>query len=106
MTENPTLGDFGGESAVDSDAKDDDPTVEAEAQADGESEEHAVDVDADSADAAPDAADAVETATVTYSWSPDGDECAACGETVEKRWRAGEGAADPDAMVCPDCKEW
>lgn len=57
-----------------------------------------------------------ETPSLTYTSSPDGAPCAACGETVEKRWRAGEGGVsadgdggsvdDPDALVCPDCKEW
>ncbi|WP_049979287.1 DUF7573 domain-containing protein [Halolamina rubra] len=57
-------------------------------------------------------ADATETPTYTYTSTPDGAECDACGETVETRWHAGEGGAadapdlDPDALVCPDCKEW
>ncbi|ELZ29612.1 hypothetical protein C475_01646 [Halosimplex carlsbadense 2-9-1] len=42
----------------------------------------------------------VEPAEATYAWSTDGDACAACGETVERRWRSEEG------LVCPDCKEW
>lgn len=44
--------------------------------------------------------------TLTYTSSPDGDACDECGETVQNRWRAGEGAEDPDALVCPDCKTW
>ena len=53
-----------------------------------------------------------EEPTFTYTSTPDGAECAACGATVEKRWHAGEGGTaddldlDPDALVCPDCKEW
>lgn len=58
-----------------------------------------------------------ETPSLTYSSSPEGAPCAACGETVEKRWRAGEGGVspdetgdggvdDPDALICPDCKKW
>ncbi|MEF8801667.1 MAG: hypothetical protein V5A38_02900 [Halolamina sp.] len=58
--------------------------------------------------------DPAEPPSVTYTSSPDGEPCAACGETVEKRWRAGEGGVsgdregvdDPDALVCPDCKQW
>ncbi|SFP38759.1 MULTISPECIES: DUF7573 domain-containing protein [Halolamina] len=56
--------------------------------------------------------DAPATPTYTYTSTPDGAACAACGESVETRWRAGEGGAadetdlDPDALVCPDCKEW
>jgi hypothetical protein len=70
----------------------------------------------DGADDAPDdgTVDTVEaeTPTFTYTSTPDGAECAACGAVVEKRWHAGEGGAadapdlDPDALVCPDCKEW
>lgn len=46
------------------------------------------------------AEDAVEPAVVTYDVSPDGAECAACGETVTRRWR------DDPGMVCGECKEW
>lgn len=42
----------------------------------------------------------VEPAAPTYRWSPDGADCEACGATVERRWRDGEG------YVCGDCKEW
>lgn len=48
------------------------------------------------------ALDGVEPARSTYAWSPDGAECAACGATVEARWR-GEAA---EGLVCADCKEW
>jgi formylmethanofuran dehydrogenase subunit E len=44
-----------------------------------------------------------DPATPTMRWSPDGAACAACGETVTRRWRAS--AADDD-YVCADCKEW
>jgi hypothetical protein len=47
-----------------------------------------------------------EPPSLTYTSSPDGDACAECGETVENRWRAGEGAEDPNALVCPECKVW
>lgn len=50
--------------------------------------------------------DRPEPPTLTFTSSPDGDACAECGETVSNRWRAGEGAEDPDALVCPDCKVW
>ena len=41
-----------------------------------------------------------DTPRATYRWSPDGDDCPACGATVERRWR------DGDRFVCADCKEW
>lgn len=53
-----------------------------------------------------------ETPTYTYTSTPNGAECAACGEVVEERWHAGEGGAvddpelGPDALVCSDCKGW
>lgn len=47
-----------------------------------------------------------DPAQVTHDWTPGGAPCADCGESVEERWRAGEGAADADAMVCADCKAW
>jgi hypothetical protein len=62
------------------------------------------------------ATDDADPPTLTYASSPDGAPCASCGETVEKRWVAGEGGVtgdgdepvveNPDALVCPDCKEW
>lgn len=79
-------------------------------EADGASSERAETAD-DPAEREPAA-----TPSLTYTSSPDGAPCAACGETVEKRWRAGEGGVsadgesggvdDPDALVCPDCKAW
>ncbi|WP_436911387.1 DUF7573 domain-containing protein [Halosimplex marinum] len=42
----------------------------------------------------------VEPAESTYAWSRDGGTCVACGETVDRRWRADDG------LVCVDCKEW
>jgi len=53
-----------------------------------------------------------ESPTYTYTSTPDGAECDACGKVVEERWHAGEGGAveypdiDPDALVCAECKEW
>lgn len=44
--------------------------------------------------------DEVEPARSTYAWSPDGADCAACGATVERRWR------DESGLVCADCKGW
>lgn len=89
MSDDASLTDFGGEDGTDAEnggPEGDDP-------ADAEAVE-------------------TETPTYTYTSTPDGAECAACGAVVEKRWHAGEGgAADapdlaPDALVCPDCKEW
>jgi len=48
---------------------------------------------ADRADPAP--ADAA-TSTYAVTTGP----CAACDETVDRRWR------DDPGLVCPDCKEW
>jgi hypothetical protein len=46
------------------------------------------------------ARDETSPATVTYAWDDAGRECAACGETVTKRWTGEEG------MVCGACKSW
>lgn len=60
--------------------------------------------DADDADGSSDAAaadtDAPNPAVATYRWDPEGVECAACGESVERLWNADEG------FVCESCKEW
>jgi hypothetical protein len=42
----------------------------------------------------------VDPLRATYRWSPEGDDCPACGRHVERRWR------DGDRFVCADCKEW
>lgn len=55
------------------------------------------------ADSAPTVGDA-DPAVSTYRWSPEGGECADCGASAERRWRA-DGERD-GARVCPDCKEW
>jgi hypothetical protein len=53
----------------------------------------------DATDGPPTPAD-VEPARSTYTWSPGGAECAACGATVTERWR------DNGQQVCADCKDW
>ncbi|WP_276299931.1 DUF7573 domain-containing protein [Halorussus lipolyticus] len=57
----------------------------------------------DSAESADDAPDA-DPAVSTFDWSPAGGECADCGASVERRWRA-DGERDGE-LVCADCKEW
>ena len=42
----------------------------------------------------------VEPLAPTYARSADGAPCAACGATVEVRWR------DEAGLVCADCKAW
>ncbi|MGM0604765.1 MAG: DUF7573 domain-containing protein [Halobacteriota archaeon] len=54
----------------------------------------------ESEDGSSDLAASIEPITGTYRWSPDGQACAACGATVDRRWREG------DAFVCAACKEW
>lgn len=43
---------------------------------------------------------AVEPATITYRWQPEGAACARCDVTIKRQWR------DGDVFVCPDCKAW
>ena len=105
MTDDASLTDFAGSGDGAGDAGDGDTgTDDPENGAHGPDDAPHSDDDAE--------AEATETPTFTYTSTPDGAECAACGATVEKRWHAGEGGAaespdlDPDALVCPDCKEW
>jgi hypothetical protein len=58
------------------------------------------DTDADTD--APDASAAVDVdpPRTTCRWSPAGDDCPACGASVQRRWR------EDDRFVCADCKEW
>ncbi|MFC4552906.1 DUF7573 domain-containing protein, partial [Halorussus sp. GCM10023401] len=89
-------------------------TAELNGETDAESGPEDGDVESDATDgdvetAPSDASDgteasAVEPAVSTYGWSPAGGECAACGEAVERRWRA-DGEREGD-LVCEDCKDW
>lgn len=89
-----------------------DRSLEEFAGADADADANA-DADADAGatnpDAAADAADedgsseadpVADAADPTYDHSPDGAPCAACGESVTRRWR------DDGDYVCADCKEW
>lgn len=125
MTENRTLAEFGGTDAdgdaqasddvTDSSVESDDATDSsgpAETQSAEATDPEATSEASTTADSSTDSATTTdaegttEPATVTYAWSPEGDACDACDETVDRRWRAGEGAADPDSLVCDGCKEW
>ncbi|WP_435317081.1 DUF7573 domain-containing protein [Haloarchaeobius sp. TZWSO28] len=50
-------------------------------------------------DQAPSVSDS-SPAVTTYSWTPEGGECASCGTATQRRWR------DQSGFVCVDCKEW
>lgn len=73
---------------------------------DGEADTGAVDAEPDGVTADDGEADgteadgAVEPAVPTLDWTPGGAPCAACGATVERRWR------DDGRMVCGECKGW
>ena len=92
MSDDATLSSFGG----------DEPTEEADDEPPAEAEP--TDEVAESSD--DEDSEVPASPSLTYTSSPDGETCAACGATVQRRWRAGEGAADPDALVCPDCEVW
>jgi len=77
----------------------DDGTPDDEAADDEAAGETADEVAADeTADDVETATAAVEPAASTYVGRSG--ECAACGETVARRWHSDDG------LVCPDCKEW
>jgi len=45
-----------------------------------------------------------DPAVSTFDWLPESGECADCGGSAERRWRAdGERGG---ALVCADCKDW
>lgn len=97
MSEDATLDAFAGADASERDGeRDEEPEPEDGAGSDEDSAEVETD----------DGTDDPKPPALTYTSSPNGDECQECGETVQNRWRAGEGAEDPDALVCPDCKVW
>jgi hypothetical protein len=76
----------------------------AEAAADEPEEDPEADDETESVDGEDSPSVGVEPALSTYDWTPGGADCNRCGETVEKRWRDGDGTGE--ALVCADCKEW
>lgn len=64
-------------------------------------QEHAdTETESDEASGPPVAPAAVQPATTTYRWSPEGVVCTACEATVERLWNADRG------LVCGNCKRW
>ncbi|MFC7097003.1 DUF7573 domain-containing protein [Halobaculum marinum] len=88
MPEDRSLDEFAAAADADATETGTDGEETADAETDGEDGDSAV----DPATVAP--------AEATYDHSPDGAACAACGETVTRRWR------DDPGYVCEDCKEW
>ncbi|MFC6824039.1 DUF7573 domain-containing protein [Halopelagius fulvigenes] len=95
MTEDRSLEDFVGGS----DDEGDDAAESADASESVDESEPA-----DAPDDEDDAGDAPGPAVATYRWDPDGVECAACGESVERVWTAD--ADGSETFVCESCKEW
>jgi hypothetical protein len=108
MSENRSLDDFFSSSDEDSgtDEHDADGDSDPDTHGDDAPDDEAVGDEDDvggptAASATPTDADGpVDPLRATYRWSPDGDDCPACGRRVERRWR------DGDRFVCADCKEW
>ncbi|PSP90662.1 hypothetical protein BRC87_05760 [Halobacteriales archaeon QS_4_66_20] len=67
---------------------------ESEPEASGESESNAQ-ADEESVAELPD-----DPEPATSSWTPDGEICEGCGESVDRRWD------DGGQQVCRSCKEW
>lgn len=97
--------------AGDDDAEDDEAGVDEGARGDGSESEESEGVRGTAPAGGPQggdgdhgegdgALDAVEVATVTYEWTPDGASCDSCASVVETRWRDAEG------LVCGECKDW
>jgi hypothetical protein len=83
--------------AADGDA-DADRSEDAEAEAEAGAREAEAEAGAREADTA------VEPAEPTYRFAPAGEACGACGERVERLWRAaGERRG---ILVCRTCKDW
>lgn len=104
MPEDVSLDAFA--SSEESDADDAEAVEKVDAEENDETETTAdadAEIDSDAETGDPERP-AVEPAVSTYAWSPDGDACADCGESVAERWRA-EGQRSGD-LVCEDCKEW
>jgi hypothetical protein len=104
MSENRSLDDFLGGDDADTDAHGDTDTdahgdTDTDAHGDTDTDAHG-DTDTDAHGDTDTADTAAERPRATYRWSPVGDDCPACGTTVQRRWREG------DRFVCADCKEW
>lgn len=101
MGEDASLDDF--LTASESEESDDEPS---ESTGDGETAPEEAEPADTAAEAEPDdgatAADDSEPApaTTTYAWDGAGATCAACGESVERRWQ------QDGELVCATCKDW
>jgi hypothetical protein len=101
VTEDASLDQFASSGKTD-ESEDDDSTdsepISSE-PADSESSDEADEQSEELSDLS-----AVEPAVSTFTWSPEGGECADCGASAERRWRsAGQRGGE---LVCADCKEW
>lgn len=111
MTENRSLTDFLGSEEEDTgtdECGDDDATVGTDTDDHGggdpsEGTHHTETVEEEPSEPIgeePIDSKAVTPVSATYVWTPEGGECAHCGDRVEARWRDGA------EFVCVDCKEW
>lgn len=91
-----SLDDFLG--SEDSDTADDDSENNGTPETVGDEDDEGD--NADSAGATDETGDGITPATTTYQFAPAGKSCAACGETVTRRWESESG------LVCGECKEW
>jgi len=99
VPEDATLDAFASQDAAESDEDaetDDDVEVEADDDGPETTDESTEESTVEITD--------VEPARSTFDWTPTGGECADCGASAERRWRA-DGQKDGD-LVCEDCKEW
>jgi hypothetical protein len=105
--ENSDADETAGENSETAPTEDSGETARAE---DSEETARAEDSEETAPEAAPEATPAGEDSTpapapVTYDWSPGGRTCAACGASVQRRWRAGE-RDEEGRLVCVECKSW
>lgn len=91
---------FGGDGDADAESAADGADTDADAGVAGAEGADAGTSDGDDAETPLTDASAVDPATPTYRWTPEGAACESCGRAVERRWE------DDGAFVCDDCKEW
>ena len=105
MPEDASLDQFASSGKTDESETDDSAdseSVEPESTAPETSEDSAEQFEKSATESAEEPS--VEPAVSTFTWSSVGGECADCGASAERRWRA-DGQKD-GGLVCADCKEW
>lgn len=106
VPEDASLDTFDSDESADAESTDSASKTEADrkSNSDKQTPDKPTSNESDADEPYPNDSTPVDPAVSTFDWSPEGGECADCGESAERRWRA-EGERG-GSLVCADCKQW